>query len=85
MPQNTDRTQPLDFTGCAVPSHTREALNRVWLQNLPPGGFLQAVFDGDLVRAVINADLANRKCLADVALFVHSTLPPEFVNEWRKK
>ena len=55
----------------------------------PMGGFLTAVFENDLFRAVGKADLENRRDLTKLVIWIYNNAPlmcwgsPEKVSEWK--
>lgn len=58
-----------------VPVHLHEGIISYIREGRPTGSFLRAVLANDLVEAALRADLQNRRCLANVALFVYHTMP----------
>lgn len=76
------RTAIVDST--RIPPRTMEALNE-YRRILdagetipPPGGFMQAVFNNDLLIAVQKADPANYEALRDIVFWVANNLPELF-------
>lgn len=59
----------------SVPVHTLLALERLLVHGLHPGGFLTAVLDNDLRRAVASADIDNRNGLYKLVIFAYNNLP----------
>jgi hypothetical protein len=75
------------FDYSVIPAHTLEALERFRSNKLPPGGFLSAVINGDLYKAVSHADDSNAACIVQLANYIynHGRIPcgyPEAVNDY---
>lgn len=71
-----------------IPEHCRAGL-REWIENgVVPGGFLCAVLENDLSRAVQRADMTNRKALPDYVTFLYTYAPrgswgsPRNMEKW---
>jgi len=58
-----------------IPLHMRDGLNFWFDHHREPGGFLQAVLQNDLVRAVMCGDAINRSCLHSYVLFLTNEAP----------
>lgn len=77
-----------------IPSYTRirpdviDSLKRYVDQRIPPGSFLQAVLENDLMMAFGRADEDNSSNLFHICSYVYSQLPsrchgsPETVKQW---
>lgn len=71
-----------------IPEHCRAGLRRYIEEHQPVGGFLTAVLENDLKRAVRNADGVNRARIADYIVFLYTYAPvgcygsKEIVSEW---
>ena len=74
----------------SIPSYMVGGVVRYVLRGVPPGDFLQAVFEDSLSRAFLYADLTNRANLQQWAEFLYSNVPqtckgsPIAVSEWIK-
>jgi len=55
-----------------VPEHTYEALLRWVEEKLPTGGFLEAVLDNDLLRALSYGDPENLAALPEMVTLINS-------------
>ena len=53
-----------------IPAHLRPALARLFLQGIPPGGFITAVIRNDLSDAACRADEHSLAALGYVGLFL---------------
>ena len=69
-----------------IPAHLRPSIARYLVRGIPPGGFLDAVFRGDLFTASLRADDISIAGLGYVARFVMIFAPPgskcEFMPGW---
>jgi len=74
-----DRKPKLNFHGYAIPEHTRGALERYFIDRLPPGSFLTAVLANDLMTAMGKADHMNQIALKDICGWIYMTAP---VDSW---
>ncbi len=76
----------LDYSG--LPEHLRPGLKAYIEQRVPPGGFIRAVLENDLLRASGQADHINRHLLPEITQWVYMEAPqacwgtPEKVSEW---
>ena len=72
----------------AVRPDTLDSLDRYAKDGIPPGGFLTAVLENDLMGAMGRADLGNRAALREITGYVYNELPHEchgykgVVAEW---
>lgn len=79
----------IDYT--KIPQHMRESVYKYINEGVPPGTFLRAVLENDLVNAFVFADDINKKVLNDWVSFVWWDLPVESwgsrekVNLWMKR
>ncbi len=64
-----------------LPVNGRESIRRWILFGDPPGGFLRAVFRGELFPAAYRADLENQRNLANIALYVYHKAPALAIGE----
>jgi len=73
-----------------LPEHMRDGMQRYIERGIPPGSFLTAVLENDLMLAVLRADSINRRHLFDLAEFLYSKAPTmcwgsrESVDLWIK-
>tara|TARA_R110002167_G_scaffold65480_2_gene185303 strand:+ start:9584 stop:10015 length:432 start_codon:yes stop_codon:yes gene_type:complete len=58
-----------------VPPHTLKTLDNWAKHGLPPGGFVAAVLENDLVDAVRRADSGNSAALVDIVRYLINELP----------
>jgi hypothetical protein len=65
----------LNFTGYNLPASTEQALRMYVDEGYRPGGFLCAVLNNNLFRAVSQADTENRAALADIVKFIYNRCP----------
>ena len=71
-----------------VPYHTLESLKLYISDGIPPGGFLTAVLENDLMGAFGRADSQNAAALFDICAYIHNCVPyrahgsPERVRAW---
>ena len=75
----------------AIPHYMREGLVNYILNGIPPGGFLCAFINNDLMRALGKADSSNINRLKDYGTFFYNHSPQgcygygEAVNDWVEK
>lgn len=84
----------LDFesTWCAdrVPDHAQEAIENYLMLGFHPGGFMSAMFAGDLFRAAGCGDQANGPSMQGIAKWIMHSAPPgswgsyELIEKWVK-
>jgi len=66
----------------------KESLDKYANERVPPGGFLQAVLENNLMEAMGRADEFNRVALFNICKYVYNNLPvdchgsPEKVKRW---
>jgi hypothetical protein len=71
-----------------LPRHTMDALTRYERDRVPPGGFLRALLEGNLFRAVNAADSENAEAFTEIARMVWRELrcscygTPAIVAAW---
>ena len=53
----------------------KESLNKYTKDRIPPGGFLKAVLENDLMGAIGSADHINRQRLHEICKYVYNELP----------
>ena len=58
-----------------LPEHMRDGMQRYIERGIPPGSFLTAVLENNLVLAALRADSVNRHRLLDFAEFLYSEAP----------
>lgn len=87
-PQLPDETESLV---AGVPPHLLEGLRGYAVDHRPVGGFLTAVLENDLMRAVVTADVDSLACLLGIVHYVYNALPsgchgsPEKVKAWLER
>ncbi len=65
-----------------------ESLKRYVKQRIPTGGFLRAVLENDLFRAIDRADDDNRRDIHEICMYIYNEIPltcwgsPEKVEQW---
>jgi len=59
-----------------LPEHMRDRMKLYIEQHVPPGGFLRAVLENDLMGASAKADDINRNHLFDFCRFLYNEAPP---------
>ena len=57
-----------------IPRHTLTALRHYEQDRRPPGDFLTAVLENDLLRAVAHADEMNMRAIIQLTLYIHNNL-----------
>lgn len=73
---------------CGVPPYMIDGLTGYFVDRIPPGSFLQAVLENDLMRALGRADSTNIRCLEAYGRFLYNHAPAgsygshEKVNAW---
>ncbi len=71
-----------------IPQYTLESLERYVKDRTPPGVFLTAVLQNNLVASFSKADAENRKALYDIVKYIYNKIPgicwgsPEKVRDW---
>jgi hypothetical protein len=71
-----------------IPARIKQALDSYATDRAATGGFLRAVLENDLMRAMSRADLESRAALHDICVYVYNELPsgcwgdPETVRRW---
>jgi len=71
-----------------IPKETLETLQRYIDRGLPPGGFLEAVLENNLVDAVVRADSKNREAIPAIVEHIWNKAPArcwanrERVDRW---
>lgn len=74
-----------------IPEHMQDGLINYFERGIPPGDFLRAVLENDLVAAVAHADEINKKHLPEYVQFLYWHVPgrphggwgsPEAVQKW---
>ena len=67
---------------------TKESIDLYVSQGVPPGGFLSACLENDLMGAMNRADSYNRASLFEIVSYIHNDIPsnchgsPEHVASW---
>jgi hypothetical protein len=71
-----------------VPPAVFDAVRRYVEEGIPPGGFVLACLENDLMAAINRADPANRECLQEIMWMIYSAMPstahgsPDKVRLW---
>ena len=79
----------LDYS--MIPEHCRDGIQLYIEQGIPPGSFLQAVLENNLVRAFGMADHIDMHHIRDYCEFLYNEAPasswgsPEKVEAWIKR
>ncbi len=74
-----------------LPEHMQQGMKRYVEEHIPPGSFLRAVLENDLVGALFRADKTNAARMLDYAYFLLHAAPPdcwgseEAVVDWLRK
>ena len=63
-------------------SSAKDAIDQYVIDATPPGGFLRAVLENDLKRAVSQADNTNMRLLGDIVRYLYCHVP---FNCWGDK
>ena len=58
-----------------IPNYTREGIDEYVRGHLPPGDFLRAVLENNLMEAMARADDTNRAALRAICDYVYSEIP----------
>ena len=58
-----------------VPDHTINPLVMYIVYRIPPGGFLRAVLENDLMEAFGRADQTNALCMKNIVSFIYNYAP----------
>ena len=80
-----------NWCGHRIPKRTLDALERYTLEHIRPGGFLCAVLENDLMKAVSMADDENEECLSTICKWVYCEAPQschgssKIITEWVNK
>jgi hypothetical protein len=72
----------LDLDYSMIPEHCRDGVQRYIETGSPVGGFLQAVFENNLVEAFGRADDINRAHLWDYTMFLYNEAPKHPIPSW---
>jgi len=60
---------------CGVPAYMVEGLVHYFVHRVAPGGFMLAVLQNDLMRALEKADSTNINCLKAYGMFLYNYAP----------
>lgn len=58
-----------------MPTHIKESLDLYVSKRYQPGGFLTAVLENNLEKAIANADSESLESLKAICLFVYNKMP----------
>jgi hypothetical protein len=72
---------PTDYK--LIPTATLRALVRWVEEALPPGHFVTACLEGDMMKAVRHGDLSNLRALAAIAKWIYNRCPQEACFSFR--
>jgi hypothetical protein len=71
-----------------IPQDTKECIDEYVKEKYPPGGFLTAVLENNLMEAFRRADQHNIEAMKDIVSYVYNSVPisahgsPEIVKKW---
>lgn len=71
-----------------IPAHTLEALEAYVNHGCPPGGFVSAVLQNDLMNAFSLADSANQAAMKEIVEYLYNHVPvaaighPANIKRW---
>lgn len=71
-----------------IPKNTLEGLERYYKDRIPPGDFLTAVLQNNLLGSLSKADNENGEALSEIVKYIYVELPwecwgsPEKVKNW---
>lgn len=71
-----------------LPGHLQDGMRRYVEHGVPPGGFLTAVLENDLMEAFKRADSSSQRGMLNIILFMYNEMPmgiygsPELVKAW---
>lgn len=71
-----------------IPQNIKQSLDMYATNHIEPGGFLRAVLENDLMRAVGSADYINKNLLPEICSYVYNEMPAschgskEIVQQW---
>lgn len=74
-----------------IPKYTKDAIDRWTDQGIPPGSFVQAVLENDLMGAYARADDTNMAHMKDIVQYVYDYVPAlahgskEIMIAWQKR
>lgn len=78
----------LRYVGLEIPVHTKESLDRYFINGWQPGGFCESMLARDYDRAIAIADQANRQMFWAIATWIRENAPPgswgsyDVVKDW---
>lgn len=85
---NFDKERELRCAGIEIPQHTKDSLNRYFINGWLPGGFCESMLAHDYERAITVADQANKQVFWDIATWIQENAPSgsagsySIVNDW---
>lgn len=71
-----EKERDLRYMGMEIPTHTKESLDRYFINGWRPGGFCEAMLAQDYDRALTIADTANRQMFWAIATWIRENAPP---------
>jgi hypothetical protein len=70
-----EKERDLRYMGMEIPEHTKDSLDRYFVNGLRPGGFCEAMLAQDYDRALTIADTANRQMFWAIATWIRENAP----------
>ena len=83
--------QTIKMTEYGIPVYMHGAIIRYYEKGIPPGDFLTAVINNDLIEAISHADNKNINCLKAYIMWFYNQAPSgswgyqNAVKDWLKK
>ena len=74
-----------------IPERTLQGIEQYYNNRIPPGGFLTAVLENNLMESCAQADETNRAALYEICCLLYNNYPskmwgtPERVKNWLGK
>ena len=78
-----EKERDLRYMGMEIPIHTKESLDRYFINGWEPGGFCEAMLAQDYDRALTIADTANRQMFWAIATWIRENAPPGSAGSYR--
>ena len=73
------------MTKYGIPGYMQEGLTEYFENRRPPGGFLTAILENDLMGAVARADDTNINCLRSYGTWLYECAPMRSSGIWGSK
>jgi hypothetical protein len=83
-----EKKRDLRYMGMEIPEHTKESLDRYFINGWRPGGFCESMLAQDYERAIAIADAANRQMFWTIATWIRENAPPgsagsyDIIDDW---